>query len=102
MPFALGFPTTIAQRPSAGAIITRMTRVPAGSYDLRSADLDHPALTIRGSNITVDFTGVTLRGGAPGADPAARTSRSRTWLPAATKSGSLRGMRKACMSRAPI
>ena len=36
---------------------------------LRSADLEHPALTIRGSNITVDFTGVTLRGAPAGADP---------------------------------
>jgi len=34
-----------------------------------SADLDHPAVTIRGSNITVDFTGVTLRGGEPDRDP---------------------------------
>jgi parallel beta-helix repeat protein len=36
---------------------------------LRSADLDHPVYTIRGSNITVDFSGVTLRGAPAGADP---------------------------------
>jgi hypothetical protein len=56
-------------RPVAGSVIDRSTRVPAGSYILKSPDADHPALTIRGSNITVDFTGVTLRGAAPDADP---------------------------------
>lgn len=65
---ALGL-AAIAQRPSTGAVIGRTTRVPPGSYDLKSADLDHPAITIRGSNIIADFTGVTLRGGAPKGDP---------------------------------
>lgn len=58
-----------AQRPVAGTVITKSTRVPAGTYDLPSADRAHPAIVIRGSNITVDFTGVTLRGGRPEADP---------------------------------
>jgi nitrous oxidase accessory protein NosD len=56
-------------RPVAGAVITATTRVPAGTYDLTSAGVEHPAITIRGSNITVDFTGVTLRGAAAAADP---------------------------------
>jgi nitrous oxidase accessory protein NosD len=56
-------------RPVAGTIINSTTQIPAGAYDLKSADRDHPALIIRGSNITVDFTGVTLRGGPAGADP---------------------------------
>jgi nitrous oxidase accessory protein NosD len=43
--------------------------VPAGTYELKSADIQHPAFTIRGSNLTIDFTGVTLRGAAAGADP---------------------------------
>jgi nitrous oxidase accessory protein NosD len=57
------------QRPSAGTVFTRPTKVPPGIYDLTSADLAHPAITIRGSNITVDFTGVTLRGSPANADP---------------------------------
>lgn len=56
-------------RPVAGTVISRTTRIPAGSYLLTSADLEHPAYTIRGSNITVDFTGVTLRGAPADADP---------------------------------
>lgn len=63
-------PATLAQgRPVAGAVLTRTTRVPAGTYDFKSADIQHPAFTIRGSNLTVDFTGVTLRGAPAGADP---------------------------------
>ena len=54
---------------SAGTVITTSTRIPAGTYELKSADRDHPAIVIRGSNLTVDFTGVTLLGGRPEADP---------------------------------
>jgi parallel beta-helix repeat protein len=66
---------TVATHPSGqnlpvvGTVITRTTRVPAGTYTLKSADIQHPAFVIRGSNITVDFTGVTLRGAAADADP---------------------------------
>jgi Right handed beta helix region len=56
-------------RPAAGTVISRTTRIPAGTHMLRSPDSDHPAITIRGSNLTVDFTGVTLRGAQAGADP---------------------------------
>ena len=56
-------------RPAAGTVITRTTRVPPGTYTLKSADIQHPAFVIRGSNITVDFTGVTLRGAPADADP---------------------------------
>ena len=56
-------------RPAAGMTITRTTTVPAGTYTLGSADLAHPAITIRGSNITVDFKNVVLRGGPAEADP---------------------------------
>jgi len=57
------------QRLASGAVVTKTTRVPAGTYRLASADRDHPAVVIRGSNITVDFSGVTLLGGRPDADP---------------------------------
>jgi PA14 domain/Periplasmic copper-binding protein (NosD)/Right handed beta helix region len=62
-----------APRLVPGTVITRTTRVPAGTYELRSPDRDHPAITIRGSNLTVDFTGVTLLGNRPEADPDAFT-----------------------------
>jgi parallel beta-helix repeat protein len=58
-----------AQRVAAGTVITKSTRVAAGVYTLASTDIGHPAFVIRGSNLTVDFTGVTLRGAATGADP---------------------------------
>ena len=57
------------QTLTSGTVVTRSTTIPAGTYTLGSADLDHPAIVIRGSNITVDFAGVTLRGAAPDADP---------------------------------
>jgi len=57
------------QKPTAGMVITRTVTVPAGTYSIASADLDHPAITIRGSNITVDFTDVILRGAPGDADP---------------------------------
>src|SRR5262245_24350337 len=44
-------------------------RIPAGTYELLSADLDHPAITIRGSHITVDFEDAVLRGASRDADP---------------------------------
>ena len=56
-------------RPVAGMVITRTVTLPAGSYNLKSADLDHPAITIRGSNVTVDFKNVVLRGADADADP---------------------------------
>jgi hypothetical protein len=62
-----------AGQPAAGTVITKTTHVPAGTYTLKSADVQHPAFIIRGSDLTVDFTGVTLRGAAPGADPDAFT-----------------------------
>jgi parallel beta-helix repeat protein len=56
-------------RPAAGTVISQTTRITPGSYTVKSADLEHPAYVIRGSNLTVDFTGVTLRGAAADADP---------------------------------
>ena len=57
------------QPPVAGTVISTGMRVPPGTYQLASADREHPALIIRGSNLTVDFSGVTLLGGKPDADP---------------------------------
>src|SRR6185436_5753847 len=40
-----------------------------GRYRLPSVDLDKPALTIKGDDLTIDLTGVTIEGGDPFADP---------------------------------
>jgi hypothetical protein len=59
--------------PTAGVVLTRSVTIAPGAYRLRSADLNHPAVTIRGSNVSIDFSGVTLRGADPAADPDAFT-----------------------------
>src|SRR5262249_49288020 len=58
-----------AQEHETRTIITKTTRMKPGVIARASSDLDHAAMTIRGSNMTVDFTGVTLRGGPASADP---------------------------------
>jgi hypothetical protein len=55
--------------PTAGMTIDRSVRVAPGRYRLEAPADDAPAITIRGENILVDFTGVTLEGGDPFADP---------------------------------
>jgi parallel beta-helix repeat protein len=55
--------------PTAGMLITRSTTLKPGTYPLPSAGFDAPALVVRGDNITLDLTGVTLEGGEALADP---------------------------------
>ena len=56
--------------PRAGLVITRSVRVMPGSYRLAApASLDSSVIVIRGDDITVDFTGVTLVGAPPDANP---------------------------------
>ncbi|MEX1129716.1 MAG: right-handed parallel beta-helix repeat-containing protein [Vicinamibacterales bacterium] len=53
-----------------GMVIERSVTIRPGTYRLSgSADLKAPAITIRGENITVDFTGATLIGSPDTADP---------------------------------
>jgi nitrous oxidase accessory protein NosD len=55
---------------TAGMVIERSITVRPGEYRLSSsADLQTPAITIRGENITIDFNGATLAGAAQAADP---------------------------------
>jgi nitrous oxidase accessory protein NosD len=55
---------------TAGMVIERSVRIRPGTYRLSaSADLKTPAVTIRGSGITVDFNGAVLRGSPDTADP---------------------------------
>ncbi len=54
----------------AGLVITHSVRVVPRSYRLPApASLDSAVVTIRGDNIVVDFSGATLEGSAPSADP---------------------------------
>jgi nitrous oxidase accessory protein NosD len=54
----------------AGMVIDRSVRVRPGTYRLpASADLERPAIMIRGRNITVDFHGAVLQGSDADADP---------------------------------
>src|SRR5689334_18465186 len=59
---------TIELRP--GTLITRSVRVAPRHYRLAApASLDSAAVTIRGTNITVDFAGATLDGAPNAASP---------------------------------
>lgn len=63
-----GAPREVALR--AGMVITQSVRIRPGTYRLPApAGTDRPLVTIRGRNITVDFTGVELEGTSPSADP---------------------------------
>ena len=62
---------TIELRP--GLVITRSARVAPGVYRIASpTSLDSAAIVIRGNDITLDLTGVTLEGSARDADPDTR------------------------------
>src|SRR5687768_7682680 len=68
---ALGQVPTVELRP--GLVITRSVRVAPKTYRLPApASVDSAAIVIRGDDVTVDFTGVTLEGSARDADPDAR------------------------------
>ena len=59
---------TIALRP--GLVITRSVRIVPGLYQLRApASMNSAVITIRGSNIVVDFAGATLAGLDSSAEP---------------------------------
>lgn len=55
---------------TAGMVIERSVRIRPGTYELPApADLEVPAVTIRGAGITVDFNGAVLQGSGDRADP---------------------------------
>ncbi len=86
-PFALRLPLLLlgailplaaeAQRPAAapsiqlrcGLVITRSVRVLPAIYDLAGPDGDSACVTVRGDNITVDFSEAEMRGAVPTAAP---------------------------------
>ena len=67
---AAGLAQGAAVQPVSGLVLTRSTRIAPGTYRLAApGSLDSAAITIRGDDITVDFSGVTLLGTDPGSDP---------------------------------
>src|SRR4051812_3845398 len=65
---ACGQAATIELRP--GLVITKSGRVATRRYRIAApTSLDSAAITIRGSNIVVDFAGATMDGAPAGADP---------------------------------
>lgn len=54
--------------PSAGLVITESVAIKPGTYRL-PAPGEAPLITVRGSNITVDFQGAVLEGSDPETDP---------------------------------
>lgn len=53
-----------------GMEVTRSARIAAGVYDAPAAEgLEEPLITVRGRSVTLDLTGVTLRGIPVEADP---------------------------------
>lgn len=67
----VGAPMTAgqAQQLTPGMVITRSIKIAPRVYRLPSTSLDSAAITIRGDNVTVDLTGVTLLGTDSTADP---------------------------------
>jgi parallel beta-helix repeat protein len=67
----LGQVPTVELRP--GLVITRSVRVAPKTYRLPApSSVDSAVIVVRGDDLTVDFTGVTLEGSARDADPDAR------------------------------
>ena len=54
---------------TSGMVIDRSVTIKPGTYRLASGDIDAPAITIRGENVTIDFNGAVLAGGPADADP---------------------------------
>jgi nitrous oxidase accessory protein NosD len=76
--FAAGMCMAVLRVPAAqstvaltrGMVITQSTIIRPGTYRFSaSQDLATPAITIRGENITVDFSGAILNGSSDTADP---------------------------------
>lgn len=53
----------------AGLVIDRNTTLRRGAYRIQSASLEAPVITIRGSNIDLDLSGVELIGSPDTATP---------------------------------
>jgi hypothetical protein len=54
---------------SRGLVLERSVTIKPGIYRLQSADLTTPAVIIRGSGVTVDFSGAILEGTPQGDNP---------------------------------
>lgn len=64
---AVQLPVVTPSKP--GLVIDRSTAIRPGTYRLSSAGTEAPAIIVRGSDLTVDLTGVELVGSPDGLDP---------------------------------
>lgn len=64
-PFAAQLPLI---EPTPGLVITQSVRIKPGTYRLPAMG-EAPLITVRGSDITIDFQGAVLEGSDPEADP---------------------------------
>ncbi|MDP2955233.1 MAG: NosD domain-containing protein [Longimicrobiales bacterium] len=95
-----------AQTPvpfTPGMVVTSDTRIEPGTYQVRGPEsLDSALIVVRGEDLTLDLSGVRLRGVAPGDDPdqargvAIRVEGGRNVV---IRGGSLRGYRFAVLAR---
>jgi len=73
LPLCALWPATLISQAGVpltrGMVITRSTTIRAGTYHLKSASTDTALIVVRGENITVTMTGVTLAGAADDDDP---------------------------------
>ena len=87
--------------PTAGMVIDHSVRLRPGTYRL-PAPGTAAAITIRGTGITVDFTGVTIEGGDPHADPDGYTGTGIAVDASAgvtIRGGAVRGYKVALLAR---
>lgn len=66
---SLVLPAQGAVALTPGMVIDHSITVRPGTYRLPSPNLETPALVLRGANVTIDLTDVTIEGGEPFADP---------------------------------
>lgn len=57
----------------AGLVISTSTKFKAGEYVIERKDLDTPAITVSGSNLVLDYSGVKLAGSSRNVDPDKRS-----------------------------
>jgi nitrous oxidase accessory protein NosD len=86
---------------TAGMTIDHSVRIRPGTYRLPSSALDRPAIMVRGSDVVVTMTGVTIEGGEPFADPDSYrgTGISITGSHVALTGATIRGFKVAVLAR---
>ena len=104
---ALAFPARSTAQPvvpfTPGMTVTGSVRIEPGTYDARGADsLDEALIIVRGAGVTLDLTGVHLRGIPVEADPDRATGvavRVDGGSDVTIRGGAIRGYRFGILAR---